>query len=589
VEIEVGRGLGRLTRELSTAMLGIPRHQDACTHLYGFTWSLGRALRCLADRLPALPHLHRAFLSGHVPRSKIAVAARVATAETDAAWAQACKGSSLCTLREAAKHVKASGGEPPVGPESVEAPELVRVSWQCSSQDAFLWRYWGRTMLKTVLGQDTSDGVLLETLLQEVESELEPAADDASRSAGPGRTTAAARRSSLLERASRRARRAADRKPPAEALLAKLPRVADAPSVEDLNAALQQLVRLLRRLTWEKSRVLRGLHADDLYTHLGYKTWDAFVEHALGASDRDVHELLTLEGKLSRLPALADAFQHGTLALRTLRMLRLVARPGTDAAWVEHALRATDKRLQHEVPFHQLLRVSRPGSEYLELTRGGLPLPDLTIPEMAARWRNVLAPEADVEPSGQAVAEGARNRQPAVDLAAAVAQVERELAAGRITSPRQRFMTTVVVLAPSDVAEHFRDVLRRVRWNLGGHADDGACVRFMLLRFAAEHASDGVLALVRRYPVFERDQWLCSNPSCTGRGHFEDHHLEYRSRGGSDDLSNRTTTCWWCHHVVLHGGWATLTGQAPGDLTFTVGQGRWRRSHRNGLRVDVPA
>jgi hypothetical protein len=188
------------------------------------------------------------------------------------------------------------------------------------------------------------------------------------------------------------------------------------------------------------------------------------------------------------------------------------------------------------------------------------------------------------------VAEGeTRNQQPATDLAAAVAQVERELAAARIRSPAQRFMTTVVVLAPPDVAEHFRGVLRRVRRKLGGRADDGACVRFMLSRFAAEHASLGVLAVVKKYPVFERDQWLCSNPFCTGRGNFEDHHLDYRSQGGSDDLWNRACTCWWCHHVVIHGGWATLTGTAPGDLTFTVGQGRWRRSHRNGRRVDVPA
>jgi hypothetical protein len=406
VELEVGRGLGRLTRELRTAMLGIPRHQDACTSLYGFSWSLGRALRCLADRLPGLPHLQRALLSGHVPRSKIAVAARVATPATDAGWARACKGSSLATLREAAKHVKASGAAPPADPDSTAAPDLVRVSWHCSSQDAFLWRYWGRTMLKTVLGQDSSDGALLEALLQEVESELEPGDEPAEAAGTHGQVASPCPGSSRLRLRTRRAAgrvRAAT----AEDILTTLPRVADAPSVEELNAALQHLVRLLRRLAWEKSRVLRGLHADDLYTHLGYKTWDAFVEHALGMSDRDVHELLTLEGKLSHLPALADAFQHGALSLRTLRMLRLVARPGTDAAWVDNALRATDKRLQHEVPFHQLLRVSRPAAEYLELTRGGLPLPDLTIPEMAARWRNVLGPEADGASPDEAVAEGA--------------------------------------------------------------------------------------------------------------------------------------------------------------------------------------
>jgi hypothetical protein len=110
----------------------------------------------------------------------------------------------------------------------------------------------------------------------------------------------------------------------------------------------------------------------------------------------------------------------------------------------------------------------------------------------------------------------------------------------------------------------------------------------MLQRFAAEHAQGGVLDIVKKYPVFERDQWLCSNPFCFARAHFEDHHLDDRSRGGSDETWNRACTFWWCHHVVIHGGHATLTGTAPHDLTFRVDHGSGRVACRNGLRVDAP-
>jgi hypothetical protein len=169
-----------------------------------------------------------------------------------------------------------------------------------------------------------------------------------------------------------------------------------------------------------------------------------------------------------------------------------------------------------------------------------------------------------------------------------VAAVEDELADARIPSPTRWHRTTVVVMARPEVAAHFRDLLARVRRHLDGHADDGACVRFMLSRFAAEHAHDGVLDIVKKYPVFERDQWPCSNLSCFARAHFEDHHLDDRSGGGSDEPWNRACTCWWCHHVVNHGGHATLTGTAPHDLTLLVDHGSGRVAYRNGLRADPP-
>ena len=58
VEMELGRGLWRLTRELSIADLGHARREDWCHGRYGVSWSLGRQLRLL-HVLPGLPRCWR--------------------------------------------------------------------------------------------------------------------------------------------------------------------------------------------------------------------------------------------------------------------------------------------------------------------------------------------------------------------------------------------------------------------------------------------------------------------------------------------------------------------------------------------------
>src|SRR5206468_2383068 len=40
-----------------------------------------------------------------------------------------------------------------------------------------------------------------------------------------------------------------------------------------------------------------------------------------------------------------------------------------------------------------------------------------------------------------------------------------------------------------------------------------------------------------------RDGYRCSAPGCTSRENLEDHHLVYRSRGGTNDRWNRLSVC----------------------------------------------
>jgi hypothetical protein len=71
----------------------------------------------------------------------------------------------------------------------------------------------------------------------------------------------------------------------------------------------------------------------------------------------------------------------------------------------------------------------------------------------------------------------------------------------------------------------------------------------------------------------------CSTPRCAARAgrNLQDHHIVFRSRGGSDALANRTTLCAWHPLRGVHAGRMRCTGAAPDALRFELGIRRGRR------------
>jgi len=60
-------------------------------------------------------------------------------------------------------------------------------------------------------------------------------------------------------------------------------------------------------------------------------------------------------------------------------------------------------------------------------------------------------------------------------------------------------------------------------------------------------------------------------PGCTSFRNLHDHHIVFRSAGGSNDLANRTTLCAWHHLRGVHAGVVRCTGVAPDALRFALG------------------
>ena len=133
--------------------------------------------------------------------------------------------------------------------------------------------------------------------------------------------------------------------------------------------------------------------------------------------------------------------------------------------------------------------------------------------------------------------------------------------------------------APAPVARLFRVALCRVQRHLEavrgrplGPRGAGAAALAMFEHFAAVWGARHVPPRVARaHAVFDRDGWRCRVPGCSSYRNLHDHHVQFRSRGGGDALSNRVTLCAWHHLRGVHGGRIRVHGRAPEGLTFELG------------------
>jgi hypothetical protein len=127
---------------------------------------------------------------------------------------------------------------------------------------------------------------------------------------------------------------------------------------------------------------------------------------------------------------------------------------------------------------------------------------------------------------------------------------------------------------PYDVAALFAGVRETLRLRLerarGRPVQDGevfdAMLDCALLAWTAEDPRAR-----RPDAVAVREGWRCAVPGCTSRANLHDHHIRFRSRGGSDALDNRVLLCAFHHQRCVHAGRMRIAGHAPDGLEFELG------------------
>jgi hypothetical protein len=482
---------------------------------------LARVHRALAG----LPALERALVANDLPWSKVRLVARVATAEDEAGWLERARAVSARRLEQEVRALP--GGEGGAGAGD-EAEPVRRVALRCTPAVRERWAL-AREMAERVAGRRLREADAVDVVAAEVASAvpIDPAF------AGWLEEAAPARRLSIEDREPGEAgdgARAPARSLPAE--IAGLAAGLEEADAFELDRRLCLAVRLEQTLDAAIAPLLRHVAAPEYEWRRSYCTLARYAREQLGMSASKARALRRLERAADVCPELARAYRSGRLswikAQCLLPLLLLDIEGAWRPVWVAWAGRVTVRRLEADVERALLLRAGhRQGwlrcQYHPERARDPIP-PD---------ERQMCAPDVDPD-----------------------ATVEIEL--------RLPWPTAAIFLAT-------RETVRvRLQRRLARPVSDGEAFDALLdcallawtLRDPGARRPD---------PVLERDAWLCLVPGCSSRASLHDHHVLFRSAGGSDAAENRVTLCAFHHQRCLHAGLLRVTGRAPDELVFELG------------------
>ena len=351
------------------------------------------------------------------------------------------------------------------------------------------------------------------------------------------------------------------------------------------------------------------------WDRLGFARSGDYARERLGLSARSLQDLARVDALIAPLPLLEAALVSGALTWTKVRLVARVAKPGDEARWIAFARRMTARQLAREVRAIDLGAVRRAdGGEEADEDgatlepRGGLrtactrtvqrrwhfvrqlarrvagePVPPWQVLENVAA-EVLSAVPLEVLPEEHSLASTARPRTAAASGCAAQGLGEERWSAeeagalearppSRQTGAHPRHPREdgeLFWVGPADAIALVRATIRTVRRRFG-LASDGEALGAMF-----EHAVSvwrGEARVKKAWRVFERDGWRCTAPGCSSYRELQDHHIVFRSAGGSDEEENRTTLCAFHHLRGVHGARPSLrmTGRAPGRLRFELG------------------
>jgi hypothetical protein len=577
---------GRLVATRAWERLGFARARDYAVERAGVSPRQLQELAHVDVALAGLPRIEVALAAGRVSWTKARLLCRVATREDEALWLEA---AGRLSARALAREVRAvdrrslEGGGAAV--EEADARPRETVFLHCSASVRARW-YSGRQLAQRIAGAPLPPWAYAENVAAEVLSavglEVEPEAGPepersevsasgrpageapggAGRGEGAPDSAATSSRSfdavdsaapwprglhavasavesprspHALDSAApsppgfdathsdadtpRSCHAAPSPSPATAAFLESLVAGLESADAFALDARLRRALRLEQRHWAEIGPWLLAVASERLFRALGYRGLDDYASQELGMAPSKARALLRLERLALMSPAFREAWREGhlswTQANALAPLLGLEASRRWHAAWIERARHVTLRRLEEDVD-HALATGE---------------LDPAALPPLPAGL------QTGAPPTG--------------------------------SEAKVRLFFT----APRDVARLFRAVLatvqRRIERARGRPSSEGEALDAML-----EHVFEAWgrgRPVPRKYRVFARDGWRCTVAGCTAYRNLHDHHIEYRSAGGSDDLANRTTLCVWHHLRGVHAGVIECAGRAPGGLHFALG------------------
>ena len=523
--------LRRVLAALAVRLLDLRGHERLCyarlrdyaRERLGLSARLVQELACVGRALAGLPHLERALLQNELSWSKVRLVVRVATAEDERAWIERAHALSTQRLAQVVRE-HASGGAP-----DDESEPTQQVTVHCTPAVLEKWLL-TREFAERVAGQRLCAEDALEAVTAEVFSTIgiDPARVD---SPDPPPLRFADDDDPHPEPEPQRCPRAAAwALPRAVSALAEGIDEADA---FEVDRRLRRAIRLEQTLDAAVAPLLRivtSAHYD--WSTEGWQPLERYAPESLGMSASKARALIRLERAFEVCPELRAAYRRGRLswvkALCLLPLLLLDVDGEYRSIWVAWAERVTVRRLERDVERALLLRAGH-GRAWIRCKFDPARAQDPIPPEE----RQMCAHDVDVEATQKLVFRLPR------EVAAVFAGV-RESVRARLERNSDRPVYN------GDVFEALLDSAL-LSWTL---RDPNA---------------------PRPDPVAEREGYRCAVPGCTSRCNHHDHHIVFRSRGGSDELENRVLLCAFHHQRCLHAGLMRISGDAPDGLRFELG------------------
>jgi hypothetical protein len=128
---------------------------------------------------------------------------------------------------------------------------------------------------------------------------------------------------------------------------------------------------------------------------------------------------------------------------------------------------------------------------------------------------------------------------------------------------------------PRSVALLLREAMAAARKAAGKWIPQGECLRMIAQHFVDTWGPALRQKRTSRNEIMARDKGYCRTPCCSkSAGHV--HHIGFRSHGGSEDPSNKVAICVVHHLRGVHMGRVRVSGRAPDELVWELGERRIR-------------
>ena len=599
---ELGDAARALMRARAYQRLGFVRLSDYARERFGVSARTLQDAAWLATRLDALPAISSAYDRSELSWAAARAICKVAVAATEEEWLAIARRSTVETLDRLVARTRRPDGvpaDPDGAPHEIDGEPAVRWRVACPSRVRALWRR-ALALASRAAGRPLADWQAAEIIAAEGSSgrpygaalgdrvvleALRLARRERRRNANASReggTTSDAPRSVHAEGGSGVATSQTPVVGPHFAETAGAPRddlstAADTPDSTtpptpsdpvSLDARLAEAMRVLRTIEPRIGRVLRIVVDQRLYRSFGHSAVADYVRERLGLSVRKAWALLKVEQATVRSADFACAYREGRLSwVRALSLLPVLDR-ATAPAWIARAETVTVRRLCDEVDWVLTARDALGPRVALVPPPLDSPLPSLimvTPPHPVATPNVGATRDAVAVPNALALRDECQDLSPHARLQI---RAHDEAPVRPCVGERQTVLEVVDAeircTGPASVVALLRDVL-----DAFAEPDHP---RWTALERLLQHVIAYWESLPRHPdPVFARDGWRCTVPACNSRRNLHDHHIRFRSRGGSNQRDNRTTVCAAHHLHGLHAGTVRAAGVAPHAIEWQLG------------------